>query len=150
MTTRRPLIGTLLTDHTKEPSILMGNEGNLSDGVEVCPDEVAAKIEQLTQECVSSSYGAHVVDKPIYLQYTRRSGPTFTLIDLPGITQNLAEDPSADIHTPTMNMVRVRAWLKHGRRSHTLTKSLSPNQSRLRSTRRRRTWYVDGSETDKR
>jgi len=98
----------------------MGNEGDLSDGVEVNPDEVAAKIEQLTEDCVSANYGSHVMDKPIYLQYVRKSGPTFTLIDLPGITHNLAEDGKADIHTPTTNM--VRSWLEYERHAYIHTR----------------------------
>lgn len=68
-------------------------------------DNVSAEIERLTNELAGD--GSVVSAKPIYLKILRPSGPTLTLIDLPGITHNSADATQQDIHTETVNLVEM-------------------------------------------
>ena len=65
--------------------------------------DVGAEIEAFTAKLAGAGTG--VRQTPIYLLAVRSSGPTLTIIDLPGITHN-SEDKSQDIHTETVALVK--------------------------------------------
>ncbi|CAN0251155.1 unnamed protein product, partial [Pylaiella littoralis] len=104
ITTRVPLVLSLVAVQGAEPHAVIGGEADLSNnGVQIDIDNISTEIEKLTKELAGD--GSAVSTKPIYLKIVRPSGPTLTLIDLPGITHNSA-DGTQDIHTETVNLVR--------------------------------------------
>ncbi|CAM9927507.1 unnamed protein product, partial [Hapterophycus canaliculatus] len=104
ITTRCPLVLSLVAVPGAEPWAVIGGMADLSSsGKKVDIDAISDNIEELTTELAGD--GAAVSGKPIYLKIIRPSGPTLTLIDLPGITHNSA-DSGQDIHTETVNLVK--------------------------------------------
>ncbi|CAM9574797.1 unnamed protein product [Laminaria digitata] len=65
--------------------------------------DVGAEIEALTTRRAGAGTG--VREAPIYLRVVRDSGPTLTLIDLPGITFN-SQDKTQNIHEQTVALVK--------------------------------------------
>ncbi|CAM9832415.1 unnamed protein product, partial [Ectocarpus sp. 12 AP-2014] len=103
ITTRVPLVLSLVAVPGTEPHAVIGGEADLSKGKIIGIDEISTEIERLTNELAGD--GTTVSAKPIYLKIIRPSGPTLTLIDLPGITHN-SPDGTQDIHTETVNLVK--------------------------------------------
>lgn len=104
ITTRVPLVLSLVAVPGAEPHAIIGGEADLTtSGTQIDIDDISTAIEELTKELAGD--GSAVSAKPIYLKIVRPSGPTLTLIDLPGITHNSA-DGSQDIHTETVNLVK--------------------------------------------
>ncbi|CAN0259390.1 unnamed protein product, partial [Scytosiphon promiscuus] len=103
ITTRCPLVLSLVAVPGAEPQAVIGGTADLSSsGKEIDIDAISDNIEKLTTELAGD--GAVVSAQPIYLKITRPSGPTLTLIDLPGIT-HVSKD-GQDIHTETVNLVK--------------------------------------------
>lgn len=104
ITTRAPLILSLVTVPGVEPHAVISGDADLAaNGAVIDIDDVSTEIERLTNELAGD--GSAVSSKPIYLKILRPSGPTLTLIDLPGITHNSANGKQ-DIHTETVNLVK--------------------------------------------
>lgn len=104
ITTRVPLVLSLVAVPGAEPHAIIGGEADLNkSGKQIGIDKISTAIEELTKELAGD--GSAVSAKPIFLKILRPSGPTLTLIDLPGITHNSA-DGSQDIHAETVNLVK--------------------------------------------
>lgn len=104
ITTRVPLILSLQATPGAEPHALIGTDPDLAHtGTEIDIEDVGEGIETLTDELAGE--GAGVNEAPIYLKIIRDSGPTITLIDLPGITHNSTEE-NVDIHAQTVSLVK--------------------------------------------
>lgn len=107
---------------TRVPTILHLNNGRngsarqvlVSDNADFknaisCSDvkHVSNAIEDITKSIVSST--GPVVDRPIHIRYTRKTGPVMTIIDLPGITHVEPNHKEFDIHSATSAMVKKYA-----------------------------------------
>ena len=104
ITTRVPLVLSLVTVPGVDPHAVIGGDADLAaKGVEIDIAEISEEIKRLTDELAGD--GSAVRAKPIYLKVLRPSGPTLTLIDLPGITHNSA-DGTQDIHKETVDLVK--------------------------------------------
>lgn len=104
ITTRAPLILSLVTTPGVEPHAVIGGDADLATkGKKIEIDDVSSEIERLTNELAGDGFA--VSSKPIHLKILRPAGPTLTLIDLPGITHNSA-DGTQDIHTATVDLVK--------------------------------------------
>ncbi|CAN0263667.1 unnamed protein product [Laminaria digitata] len=102
ITTRVPLVLSLQAIPGSKPHALIGGEAGLDAGRQIEIDDITSEIQALTIQLAGE--GAGVSAKPIYLRIVRPSGPTLTLIDLPGITHYSA-DGSQDIHAETVSLV---------------------------------------------
>lgn len=102
ITTRVPLVLSLQAIPGATPHALIGSETDPSKCKEIDIGDTGDEIERLTKALAGD--GAGVSDAPIYLRIVRDSGPTLTLIDLPGVTHNSA-DNSQDIHAETVSLV---------------------------------------------
>ena len=107
--TRCPTIVSLTSDPTaKEAYALIGLEAK-KESQELIEDlsEFGAKIEELTDKLTAKiGKGAGVITRePIYVTVVRSSGPTLTLIDIPGITHMCTDGVQQDIHEVTKSMV---------------------------------------------
>lgn len=103
ITTRVPLILSLQAVPGSQPHALIGTDPDLGQtGREVDIFYVGEEIEALTAELAGDGTGVN--EAPIYLKIVRDSGPTITLIDLPGITHN-STDENVDIHGQTVSLV---------------------------------------------
>lgn len=67
-------------------------------------NELRHSISDFTSKLASG--GTSVCNKPIYIRYTRKTGPVMTLIDLPGITHFDPVNEHFDIHAATCDIVR--------------------------------------------
>jgi dynamin 1-like protein len=98
ITTRVPLYLRLEASNTMGPSevkVLIGVSPDLSQsGEDIQPDEIPDKITALTNQI--AGIGGVVEDKPIHLKVIRRDSPNLTVIDLPGIAYNSAEEEMTD------------------------------------------------------
>lgn len=103
ITTRVPLILSLQAVPGAQSHALIGGDADLCNGTKIDIEDIGSEIETLTIKLAGD--GAAVCSKPIYLRIVRNSGPTLTLIDLPGITHYSADD-SQDIHKETVSLVR--------------------------------------------
>lgn len=104
ITTRVPLVLSLVAVPGVQPHAVIGGDADLAtNGKRIEIDDISEEIEGLTNELAGD--GTAVSTKPIFLKILRPSGPTLTLIDLPGITHNSA-DGAQDIHTETVNLVK--------------------------------------------
>lgn len=106
--TRCPTIVSLAADPTiKEAYALVGLEAKC-EGRERIDDlsNFGPKIVELTDTLTSKmGKGTTIITtEPIYVTVVRPSGPTFTLIDIPGIT-HMTADGQADVHEITKGMV---------------------------------------------
>ena len=102
ITTRVPLVLSLQAVPSSKPHALIGGEAGLTAGRQIEIADIGSEIEALTAKLAGD--GAGVSSTPIYLRIIRPSGPTLTLIDLPGITHCSADD-SQDIHAETVSLV---------------------------------------------
>lgn len=107
--TRCPTIVSLAADPTtKKAYALIGLEAK-RDRQERIDDlsTFGSKIEELTDKLTAKiGKGAGVItNEPIYVTVVRPSGPTLTLIDIPGITHMCTDGVQSDIHEVTKNMV---------------------------------------------
>lgn len=108
--TRCPTIVSLTSDASlTESYALIGLEAK-QDAQERVDDlsTFGAKVEELTKtltEKIGLGSGVITTD-PIYVTVVRPSGPTFTIIDIPGITHMCTEGVQADIHDVTSGMVK--------------------------------------------
>lgn len=103
ITTRVPLVLNVRAVPGTNPHALIGGVEDEGTRSKIEIDDVSENIETLTNELAGG--GGGVSDSPIYLTIIRPSGPTLTLIDLPGITFNAA-DGSSDIHAKTVGLVK--------------------------------------------
>ena len=103
ITTRVPLILSLQQLPGAPTHALISGEAEMSEAKKIDIADVGAEIEAFTAKLAGAGTG--VRQTPIYLRVVRSSGPTLTLIDLPGITHN-SEDESQDIHTETVALVK--------------------------------------------
>lgn len=107
--TRCPTIVSLVADPTAEKAYaLIGLEAK-RDKQERIDDlsKFGTKIEELTDKLTAKiGKGSGVITKePIHVTVVRPSGPTLTLIDIPGITHMCTDGVQSDIHEVTKNMV---------------------------------------------
>lgn len=117
ITTRVPLFIRLAADPSISASFAEIATSPGMDGKERIDDLslVGQAITGLTKELAGE--GGHVKNKPIYLNVTHRSGPTMTLIDLPGIT-HIAEDGQVccvlvfccDVSPSSLSLSSCIAW----------------------------------------
>eukprot|EP00919_Chromeraceae_sp_WS-2016_P033733 GHVR01079816.1.p1 GENE.GHVR01079816.1~~GHVR01079816.1.p1 ORF type:complete len:652 (+),score=58.15 GHVR01079816.1:113-2068(+) len=112
ITTRVPLIMSLeCNENIDEPYAIIGPDAkfDLQKGAEkiLCLEKIAEKISWFTQEYTGSNAG--VKDTPIHLKVVRSSGPTMTVIDLPGITCNSSDQSIEDIEKDTKDLVEKYA-----------------------------------------
>ncbi|CAM9366376.1 unnamed protein product [Laminaria digitata] len=103
ITTRVPLILSLQQVPGAPTHALISGEAGMGDAKKIDVAEVGPEIEAFTAKLAGAGTG--VRHTPIYLRIVRSSGPTLTLIDLPGITHN-SEDQTQDIHTETVSLVK--------------------------------------------
>lgn len=103
ITTRVPLVLNVRAVPGIVPHALIGGVEDEGTRSRIEIDDISDNIETLTNKLAGGEGG--VSDSPIYLTIIRPSGPTLTLIDLPGITFNAA-DGSSDIHAKTVDLVK--------------------------------------------
>lgn len=103
ITTRVPLVLNVRAVPGIVPHALIGGVEDEGTRSRIDIDDISDNIETLTNKLAGGEGG--VSDSPIYLTIIRPSGPTLTLIDLPGITFNAA-DGSSDIHDKTVGLVK--------------------------------------------
>lgn len=90
ITTRVPLMLRLTSDSTLDtPFALVSEKPDFSDAKPIELSAVGKNITRLTVKLAGD--GGGVKDLPIHVKVTLKSGPTMTLIDLPGIT-HVSED----------------------------------------------------------
>lgn len=99
ITTRVPLVLSLQNVPGVSPHALIGREPDPEKEINI--SSVDGEIKTLTTELAGDGFG--VSNSVIYLKIVRDSGPTLTLIDLPGITHNSAD--GSDIHAQTVALV---------------------------------------------
>ena len=99
ITTRVPLVLSLQNDPGTSSYALIGKEPDSMEEIDV--DNIGENIERLTVEIAGDKAGVN--EAPIHLRVVRDSGPTLTLIDLPGITHNSLD--GNDIHAQTVTLV---------------------------------------------
>ena len=105
ITTRVPLILSLAAVPGVEPHAVISGDADLAtNGEEIDIDEISEEIERFTEKIAGR--GSAVSPEPIFLKVLRPSGPTLTLIDLPGITHNSADGTQEEIHTETASLVK--------------------------------------------
>ena len=103
ITTRVPLMLNVRAVPGIVPHALIGGREDEGTRNKIEIEDISDNIEMLTNKLAGEEGG--VSDNPIYLTIIRPSGPTLTLIDLPGITFNAA-DGSSDIHVKTVDLVK--------------------------------------------
>ena len=94
ITTRVPLILSLQQLPGAPTHALISGEAGMIEAKKIDLADVGAEIEAFTAKLAGAGTG--VRQTPIYLLAVRSSGPTLTIIDLPGITHN-SEDKSQDL-----------------------------------------------------
>lgn len=103
ITTRVPLVLSLQNQPGAFPHhALIGKKPDISDMKEIEVAYISDEIQKLTVEIAGNT--GRVKEEPIYLTVIRNTGPTLTLIDLPGIT-HYAPDGS-DIHAQTVGLIQ--------------------------------------------
>ena len=107
--TRCPTIVSLVADPTAQKAYaLIGLEANRAQQERLDDlSKFGTKIEELTDKLTATiGKGSGVITKePIYVTVVRPSGPTLTLIDIPGITHMCSDGVQSNIHEVTKNMV---------------------------------------------
>ena len=102
ITTRVPLILSLQCIAGAPTHAIISDDPGMADSMSFNVADVGPAIEEFTKKL--AGVGSGVRETPIYLRVIRDSGPTLTLIDLPGITHNSA-DETQDIHSETVGLV---------------------------------------------
>ena len=100
ITTRVPLILSLQAVPGAQSHAAIGDNADPTKAKDIDIADISDEIQALRNKLAGD--GTEVSAKPIFLRIIRDSGPTLTLIDLPGIT-HLSED----IHTETLQLVRT-------------------------------------------
>ena len=107
--TRCPTVVSLAADpDAGAPYALIGLEAKKEEQTRINDlSQFGAEIEKLTDSLTAKiGKGAGVITKePIYVTVVRPSGPTLTLIDIPGITHMCTDGVQANIHEVTKGMV---------------------------------------------
>ena len=107
--TRCPTIVSLAADpEAGAPYALIGLEAKKEEQTRIDDlSQFGAEIEKLTDSLTAKiGKGAGVITKePIYVTVVRPSGPTLTLIDIPGITHMCTDGVQSNIHEVTKGMV---------------------------------------------
>lgn len=104
ITTRVPLVMSLQAIPGSEPHAFIGGEAGEDKGTKISIDDISSEIEKLTTKFAGA--GGGVSATPIHLRIVRPSGPTLTLMDLPGIAQCSADSSQEDtIHEDTVSLV---------------------------------------------
>lgn len=103
ITTRVPLCLRLVCDS----KVLQGfaeiaDNAEMANSKRIALSDVVSEVTAFTEKLAGSD--GHVVDRPIHLRVTQPSGPTVTLIDLPGIAQ--ASELCANIYEETVGLVK--------------------------------------------
>ena len=84
MCTRCPSILSLEVDvSVEEPVVWLSTKADFETKIECGLQKVSVNIQEITDSLALSGV---VTEKPIYIKVKRKSGPTLTLMDLPGIT----------------------------------------------------------------
>ena len=107
--TRCPTIASLVCDSSIDsPYATVGLDPDKETHERVDDfSSVAGKIEELTDELTSKIGDGEgvITNEPIYVRVVRPSGPTLTLIDLPGITHMCTDGTQDNIHEVTTGLV---------------------------------------------
>ena len=105
ITTRVPLILRLERQPNCERHAIIGETADLKQGEKIYDiSKIPRKIVEYTNKLAGSK--GIVVDKPIHIKVISPSGPTMTLIDLPGITHLSRQNIQEDIHSATVGLVK--------------------------------------------
>lgn len=123
ITTRVPLILRLEGSELLAPGevkMYIGRDADvIGKGTEVGYDDISNMIQQLTDQLVGPDNQGGVSNLPIHLKVIRRDSPTLTLIDLPGIAYNSADEAqSATIYAQTSGL--VKEWVRKDENSEYL------------------------------
>ena len=81
---------------------LVSNEADLQGCAKIPLEDIGAEIQRLTRDAAGP--GSSIIVQPIHVEVVSSSGPTLTLIDLPGITW--VNDAQKDIHDVIVGMIR--------------------------------------------
>lgn len=106
ITTRVPLILRLEKQKGIDRHAIIGMSPDLHNNGEKINDfsKIPKKIVEYTNKLVGTQ--GCVEDKPIHIKVISPTGPTMTLIDLPGITHLSKQNVQEDIHTATVDLVK--------------------------------------------
>ncbi|CAM9392699.1 unnamed protein product [Choristocarpus tenellus] len=94
---------SLQADQGAEPHALIGVSPDQTFFKKIDIAAVGNEIQALTSKLAGD--GGAISEKPIYLKVMQKSGPTLTLIDLPGIMHNSANEGQTDILSATVSLV---------------------------------------------
>lgn len=107
--TRCPTIASLVCDSSiDEPYATIGLDPDKETHERVDDlSDITAKIEDLTTELTDKigEGDGIITNDPIYVRVVRSSGPTLTLIDLPGITHMCIDGTQENIHEVTTGLI---------------------------------------------
>ena len=107
--TRCPTVASLVCDSSIEaPYATVGLDPDRKTHERVDDlEQIAIKIEELTDELTAKIGDGDgvITNEPIYVRVVRPSGPTLTLIDLPGITHMCTDGKQEDIHEVTTGLI---------------------------------------------
>ena len=78
----------------KEPYALVSNDADWKGCCKLELKDIGGEIQRLTKEAAGP--GSNIIKEPIHVKVVQTSGPTLTLIDLPGITW--VNEAQKDIH----------------------------------------------------
>lgn len=104
--TRRPCILRMeCNQNVPEPYAQVSNEANLQGCGKISLEDIGDEIKRLTREMAGPD---RIIADPIHVKVVKKSGPTLTLIDLPGITWQVAgsNNTQNDIHDVIIGMIR--------------------------------------------
>lgn len=100
--TRRPCILRMESDvHLTEPYAVVSNDADLKGCSKISLKDIGGEIQRLTREAAGP--GSSIIAEPIHVKVVQTSGPTLTLIDLPGITW--VNEAQKDIHDIIVSMI---------------------------------------------
>ncbi|CAD7937884.1 unnamed protein product, partial [Amoebophrya sp. A25] len=97
--TRRPAILRMETRCGNAP----GEASDLHNAVRIPLTEIGGEIQRLTRD--KAGPGSSIIADPIHIKVVQDSGPTLTLIDLPGITH--VHESQSDIHDVIVGLLRT-------------------------------------------
>lgn len=100
--TRMPCILTMLTDPAAiQPYATVSMDPSFGKAENCDIADVEEKIRSITEQHATGD--TFISSQALYVRVVRRSGPQFSLIDLPGVTHNA--DQMANIHEVTVSLV---------------------------------------------
>lgn len=101
--TRRPCMLRMESDpKLAKEYAQVSNDASLKGAAQIELHEIGGEIERLTRE--QAGPGTTIISEPLHVKVYKKSGPTLTLIDLPGITH--VHETQTDIHEVIVAMIK--------------------------------------------